>query len=164
MEPAPATPEELDALESRIDGWLNAGAAENPAVDAVERGEPGQRRWYVRVLGDDKDVWTAWFTLGQRTLRFETYLMPAPEENHAEFFAHLLRRNQKLTGMSLQLGEEDAIFLAGSLLVAAVTEAELDRILGSMWAYVERIFKPALRIGFESRFSDSGRSSGSEAR
>jgi len=164
MEPAPATSEELDALESRIDHWLNTGAADNPAVDAVERGEPRQRRWYVRVLGDDKDVWTAWFTLGQRTLRFETYLMPSPEENSAEFYAHLLRRNRILTGMSLHIGEEDAIFLAGSLPVAAVTEAELDRILGSMWAYVERIFKPALRIGFESRFSDPGQSPDSEMR
>ena len=34
-----------------------------------------------------------WFTLGQRTLHFETYVMPAPEENHERFYEHLLRRN-----------------------------------------------------------------------
>jgi len=50
--------------------------------------------------------------------------------------------------MNLEIGDEHAIFLAGSLPLHAVTDADLDRVLGSMWAYVERIFRPALRIGF----------------
>lgn len=148
----PASPDELVALERMIDGWLAAQRAENPAIDAVERGDGDETRWYVRLLGEEKEVWTAWLTLRQRTLRFETYLMPAPEENHAELFEHLLRRNHKLAGMALEVGDEDAVFLAGSLPVAAVTDAELDQILGSMWAYVERCFRPAMRIGFASRF------------
>lgn len=152
----PASPEELAVLERRIDEWLAAEMAENPAIEAVERGDGDETRWYVRVRGEDKDVWTAWFTLGQRTLRFETYLMPAPEENHARFYEHLLRRNHDLTGMALEIGEEDAVFLGGSLPVAAVDEAELDRILGSLWAYVERCFLPALRIGFASRLAPEG--------
>jgi len=70
------------------------------------------------------------------------------------FFRHLLVRNQSLVGMAFQIGQEDAVYLAGSLPVRAVNEAELDRILGSMWAAVERSFRPALRIGFASRFVD----------
>ena len=151
----PATDAELDALEERITAWLDAEAAENPMIDAVERGTPAERRWYVRLLGEEKDVWTAWWTLNQRTFRYETFLMPAPEENEQAFYEHLLIRNRDLTGMKLEIGEEHAIFLAGSLPVAAVTDAELDRVLGSMWAYVEKIFRPALRIGFASRFGDS---------
>ncbi len=145
------TSADLAALAARIDAWLAAAATDNPAIDAVERGKPGECRWYVRLRGEDKEIWTAWWTLGQRTLRFETFLMPAPEENEAEFYRHLLRRNHDLTGMALEIGDESAIFLAGSLPVEAVTEAELDRILGSMWAYVERVFRPALKIGFASR-------------
>ena len=121
-------------------------------IDAVERGGPGERRWYVRLLGEEKDGWTAWWTINQRTFRYETFLMPAPEENEKEFYEHLLVRNRELTGMNLEIGDEHAIFLAGSLPVHAVTEADLDRVLGSMWAYVEKIFRPALRIGFASRF------------
>jgi hypothetical protein len=151
MEPPPATRDELDALESRIDVWLQAQARENPAIAAVERGPADERRWYVRVHGDEKDVWTAWFTLGQRTLRFETYLLPAPQQNQAGFYEHLLRRNRGLTGMALEIGEEDAIFLAGSVPVTEVDPGVLDRILGSMYAYVELIFPSALRIGFATR-------------
>jgi hypothetical protein len=36
----------------------------------------------------------------------------------------------------------------------AVSEDELDRILGSLYAWVEQFFRPALRIGFASRFKD----------
>ncbi len=108
----------------------------------------------MRLRGEEKDVTTIWFTLGQRTLHYETYVMPAPEENHAEFYEHLLRRNRKLVGAQFCIGDEDAVFLAGHLPLAALDEAELDRIIGSMFAYVEQCFRPALRIGFASRFKD----------
>ena len=154
----PATPDQLDALEAQIDAWLAAEATENPMIDAVEKGERGighqQRLWYVRVLGEEKDVWTAYWTINQRMFRFETFVLPAPEENEREFYEHLLRRNRELTGMNLEIGDEHAIFLAGALPLAAVTDAELDRVLGSMWAYVEKVFRPALRIGFASRFTE----------
>jgi hypothetical protein len=150
----PATPEALAALEARIDAWLAAELRANAAIEAVERSDEDLVRWFVRLRGEEKDVWTAWWTLGQRTLAFETYLMPAPEENQAAVYEHLLRRNRKLTGLHLEIGDEEAIFLRGSLPVAAVTDAELDRILGSMWAAVELVFRPAMRLGFASRFSD----------
>jgi hypothetical protein len=142
----------LDALEARIDAWLAEQLAENPVVAAVERGEPSERRWYVRVHGESKDVFTIWFTLQQRSLHYETYVMPAPEENQGAFYEHLLRRNRKLHGAAFCIGEEEAVFLAGSLPFHAVDDGELDRILGSLYAYVEQCFLPALRIGFASRF------------
>ena len=142
----------LAELEALIDAWLAEQLDENPVVAAVERGEPSERRWYVRVHGESKDVFTIWFTLRQRSLHYETYVMPAPEENEGEFFEHLLRRNRKLHGAAFCIGEEDAVFLTGALPFHAVDEGELDRILGSLYAYVERCFLPALRIGFASRF------------
>jgi hypothetical protein len=36
--------------------------------------------------------------------------------------------------------------------LAAVDEEELDRIVGSTYAYVEQWFRPAMRIGFASKF------------
>lgn len=152
MDSRPATTAELDRLERLIDAWLESAKADNPVIDAVARDESDLRRWYVRVKGEEKDVWTLWLTLGQRTLCHETYVMPAPEENHERFYLHLLKRNHKLNAMAFEVGEEDAVFLRGTLPVAAVTEAELDRILGSTWAYVEQCFRPAMRLGFASRF------------
>lgn len=144
--------DELDRVELFIDEWLHRELIENPVVASIERGAPSERRWYVRVNGEAKDVYAVWFTLGQRTLHYETYVMPAPEENHAQFYEHLLRRNRKLSGLSFCIGEEDAVFLAGALPLHALDEGELDRILGSIYACVEQCFQPALRIGFASRF------------
>lgn len=147
-------PAQLDEIEARIDAWLDAQLAENPAVVAVDHGEPGQRRWYVRLRGEQKDTFTVWFTLRQRTLHYETYVMPAPEENHEAFFEHLLRRNLKLFGAAFAIGEEDAVFLVGQFPAVALDTSELDRILGSLYAWVEQFFRPALRIGYASRFDD----------
>jgi hypothetical protein len=142
----------LDELEATIDGWVERQRAENPAIAAVDRGEAGERRWYVRMRGEQKETFTVWFTLGQRTLHYETYVMPAPEENHEQFFEHLLRRNLKLFGAHFAIGPEDAVFLVGQLPVAAVDDDELDRIVGTVFAAVEQFFRPALRIGYASRF------------
>jgi hypothetical protein len=147
-----ATPAELDRFEATIDGWLRGQLDENPVVAAVERGEPDERRWYVRVTGEEKSVFSVWFTLGQRTLQYETYVMPAPEENHERLYEHLLRRNVHLHGAAFAIGVEDAIFLVGQVPVHSIDVGELDRILGSLYAYTELCFRPAMRIGYASKF------------
>lgn len=144
----------LDRLEEYIDQWLCSQQAENPVVAAVDRDGPGTRRWFVRLTGEAKDSYTIRFHLQQRTLSYETYVMPAPEEQHAEFYAHLLRRNLSLFGGAFAIGEEDAVFLRGALHNDLITvEGELDRVLGSLYHWVEQFFQPALRIGFASRFA-----------
>jgi hypothetical protein len=145
--------DELDAVEGEIDRWLRTQLAENPVVAAVERGEPDERRWYVRVNGEQKAVFTIWFTLGQRTLQYETYVMPAPEENAAQLYEHLLIRNRKLNGATFAIGVEDAVFLVGQVPVRSLDGGELDRILGSLYAYTEQCFRPAMRIGYASKFN-----------
>jgi Putative bacterial sensory transduction regulator len=145
--------EGLDGFERAIDTWLTRALAENPAIVAVDRSEPGEeRRWYVRLAGEEKDYTTVWLTLRQRMLHYETYVMPAPEENAGELYEHLLRRNAKLVGAQFAIGPEDAVYLVGALPLAACDEAELDRVIGSVFAAVEQCFRPALRIGFASRF------------
>ena len=144
--------DDLALMETAIDAWLAHARGENPVIAAVDRDAEVPRRWYVRLTGEEKDFTTIWFTLGQRTLRYETYVMPAPEENHAEFYEHLLRRNETVVGAHFSIGAEDAVFLRGELPVAALDPQELDRILGTLYATVEHCFRPALAIGFASRF------------
>ena len=64
-----------------------------------------------------------WMTLGQRTLRYETYVMPAPEENVSQFNENLLRRNEKLVGAHFSIGLEDAVYLRGELPLKALDES-----------------------------------------
>lgn len=144
----------LDDLSAFIDEWLAQQLVENPVVTAVDANVDGPRSWFIRVTGDEKDVFTIRFHLRQRTLAYETYVMPAPEENHAAFYEHLLGRNRKLYGAAFTVGEERAIFLQGQLDNRQIRlEGELDRVLGSLYVWVEQFFKPALRIGFASKFA-----------
>jgi hypothetical protein len=147
----PAGEAELDRLESAIDRWLRAFQAEHDVVAAIDRGEPGERRWYVRMVGEEKDFITVWLTLKQRALHVETYVMPAPEENHAAFYEHLLRRNRQTRMLWFSIGDEDAVYLVGQVPHALLDEPTIDRVLGSAYQYVEQFFRPALRIGFASR-------------
>jgi hypothetical protein len=95
-----------------------------------------------------------WLTLGQRTLKYETYVMPAPEENAEQLYEHLLRRNESLVGAHFSIGIEDAMFLRGEMPLRLVDEEELDRVIGTLYATVERIFPIIIRIGFASRFAE----------
>jgi len=148
-----SSPDELDAIATDIEAWLEGQRVDNPIVAHVERDEtPDVRRWFVRVLGEEKDVFSIWFELRQRTLHYETYVMPAPEENQAAFYEHLLKRNHGMMGAAFEIGDEEAVFLAGSLPNHAIDHDELDRVLGSLYAWTEQYFRPALRIGFASRF------------
>lgn len=147
-----ASDDEFAAAEALIDAWLERQLADNPTVAALDRGEPGEFRWYLRLRGEEKEVFTIWWTLGQRTLHYETYMMPAPEENQAEVYELLLRRNAKVFGAAFNIGDEDAVYLAGQLALGQLDEGELDRILGTLWEWVERTFRPAMRLGYASRF------------
>ena len=147
----------LGDLRRRIDEWLDDFADGNPLIAAVDRGtsddtEFGEPRWYVRMVGEEKDFITVWLTLGQRMLRYETYVMPAPEENSTAVMEYVLRRNDHLVGAHFSVGAEEALYLRGEIPDIAVTADELDRVLGTVYTTVEANFRPLLRLAFASRF------------
>src|SRR4026209_92052 len=79
----------IDAWASRLlEGQSDVAAIDRRTADDTTFGEP---RWYIRMCGDEKDFTTVWLTLAQRTLRYETYVMPAPEENEQRVADFLLR-------------------------------------------------------------------------
>ena len=144
----------LARIERQIDEWLSRAKTNNALILAVDRSTEQEIRWYVRMSGEEKEFTTVWLTLGQRTLRFETYVMPAPEENAQVLYEALLRRNEKLVGVHFSIGQEDAVFLRGEIPLAALNEEELDRAIGTLYSTVEQSFGSLIRIGFASRFTD----------
>ena len=132
-----------------IDAWLEHLVASDDAVLAVER---DANRRFIRLQGDEKSVFTVWLLIGQHTLHHETFVMPAPIENHAEFYAHLLRRNHTLRGVAFTIGAEDAIFLEGRIPLDGLDDDALDQVIGTHFEAVERCFRSAMRIGWRSMF------------
>jgi hypothetical protein len=146
-----ATEAELDALRLLIDGWAARALESNPLLAAVDR-DTEIDRWYVRMHGEEKSTITIWLTLRERTLHFESYFMPAPEQQAERCFEYLLRANPRLYAWRFAIGAEDAAYLVGQLPLSAIDDDELDRIIGSGYAYSESHFAAAMSIGYASRF------------
>lgn len=174
MTKPPASEVELTALEKRIDEWLDTwlrsqpGSSTQPGIPTqsstptqpsaesdldrpllldVTRDDVVPRRWYIRLAGDTRDVIAVWLTLRQRTFAYETYVLPLATQRSDEVAEFLLRRNHALVGAQFGIGPEDAYYLTGELPTHCVDEDELDRIVGSLWTYVERDFRTLLSMG-----------------
>ena len=141
-------------LERRIDEWLATVHHQHPNAVAAVKSPDDDHRWMVRLRGETKEFTTIWLQLGQRTLRYETYVMPYPDENVGEVLELLLRRNERLVGAHYALGAENAIFLMGELLLSTVNDEELDRVIGTLFATVEAQFGGLVQRAFASRFAD----------
>jgi len=145
---------ELARLGLLIHEWAERERVTNELLLAVDY-DPAERRWYVRMKGEEKDYTTVWLTLRERTLHHETYVLPSPEENHAAVYEYLLRANQRMYGMAFSIGPEDALYLRGQVPLAWLDDVELDRIVGSSWQWSEDYFRTGLRLAFASRFSNN---------
>ena len=154
MSALPISPEKLFELTEVISEWLDNQLSSKTRVQSVEHNK-NESRWYVRISGEDKDNSMVLFTLGQRTLHFETYFMPSPEENRQDVFQYLLRKNSKLYGVSFGVGNEEAVYLSGQINSEVISSDTLDWVLGTIYKAVEECFKPALRLGFASRFKNN---------
>jgi Putative bacterial sensory transduction regulator len=150
----PATPAQLAQLAALIDEWALEEHRDNDAVLGIEtEASDGVRRWLLRLAGEEKQFIAVWFTLRQRSLAVETYFMPAPEENVEACFTYLLRLNARLGNLRFSIGQEDAVYLMGAVSVHHLNKDELDRLLGAAYAHTESYFRPAMRIGYATRFT-----------
>ncbi|HEX6286410.1 MAG TPA: YbjN domain-containing protein [Acidimicrobiia bacterium] len=133
-----------EVLEERIRLWVD-----DPTSN-VEYAEEVEGRWAVRMRQDVRDATTVWFDVGERSLQFEAYVLPAPvtpDEVHRQ----ALVRNIRAWRCFFAVDTEGAIVLRGRLAADRVTLDELDRVLGELFESIEVAFRPMLRAGFPSR-------------
>ena len=120
---------------------------------SVERAEAPLRRWYIRLLGEEKTVFSIWLTLQQRSLHFETYFVPAPEENPAQLYEYLpAAATSGCAARASPSGPRTPSSWWARSGPRDVDDDELDRILGTLYEATEQHFRPAMRLGYASRF------------
>lgn len=148
--------EERETVVATIDAWIARELEADSPLVAAERIEvtdgTASHRWLLRFEGDEKDVITTWLTFHQRTLHYETQLMPFPEANALEVLTYLLRRNAALIQMSFAFGPEDGLYLVGRSPAHLVDDEELDRIAGCSLLYVDDHFPTAMTLGFPNLY------------
>jgi hypothetical protein len=88
--------------------------------------------------------------VGEHALRIEAFVMRQPDERREELWAWLLQRNARMYGVAFAIDAAGDVYLTGRVSLAAVTEEELDRLLGSVLTYADESFDTMLEIGFGS--------------
>lgn len=133
-----------ELLEERIRLWVD------DPESAVEYAEQVDGRWAVRMSQGVRDATTVWFEIGERSLWFEAYVLPAPPDP-ADVHRQALVRNRSSWRAFFALDKEDAVVVRGRISSSQVTLEELDRALGEVYEMIELSFRPMLRSGFPSR-------------
>ncbi|MBO0821939.1 MAG: YbjN domain-containing protein, partial [Nocardiopsaceae bacterium] len=128
------------------------GDALGRVLDALgadyEHPEPGA--YLVRLAGTHRLVTPTWLIAGEHSLHAEAFFCRQPDENHAELYRFLLERNGRMYGVHFALDRIGDVYLTGRLPVSAITEPEIDRLLGCVLTYADEAFDTALRLGFGS--------------
>ncbi|HEV3383000.1 MAG TPA: YbjN domain-containing protein [Trebonia sp.] len=115
---------------------------------AHENPEPGS--YLVRLAGTRKLATLTWLIAGEHSLHVEAFFCRQPDENHAAFYRFLLERNGRMFGVNFALDATGDVYLAGRLPISAITEDEIDRLLGCVLTYADETFDQALKLGFGS--------------
>ena len=127
-----------DAIQAALDGL---GLS-------YERPEPSA--FLVRLDGEHKLATMTWLIAGEHSLQVEAFFCRQPDENHAAFYRFLLERSARMYGVHFALDRTGDVYITGRLPLSAVSEQELDTLLGCMLSYSDETFNEAIRIGFAS--------------
>jgi len=120
-------------------------AVEDPASDIVWAGEY-EGRWGIRMAQESRDFTTVWFDSGQRTVRFEAYVVGRPPAGGGEeVFRQCLTRNWDTLFARFALDRRGDLFICGRLPNELVTIDSLDTAIGEIYGLIEVAFRPILR-------------------
>jgi len=88
--------------------------------------------------------------VGDHALRVEAFVMRQPDENRLELWTYLLQRNARQYAVAFSIDAVGDIYLTGRIPLRAVTDEEIDRLLGAVLTYADESFDTMLEIGFGS--------------
>ncbi|MGH3277808.1 MAG: YbjN domain-containing protein [Trebonia sp.] len=130
----------------------SACGAVQAALDSlgVSYEHPAPGAYLVRLEGQHKLATMTWLIAGKHSLQVEAFFCRQPDENHAAFYRFLLERSARMYGVHFALDRTGDVYLTGRLPLSAVSETEIDTLLGCVLTYSDEIFNEALKIGFAS--------------
>ena len=116
----------------------------------LEWESPSSGSYVVKLPGTRKLSTTLSLIVGKHSLSLNAFVIRRPDENAEGVHRWLLQRNLTLYGVSYAVDSLGDVYVAGKLPLAAVTEEELDRLLGSVLEAADGSFNTLLELGFAS--------------
>ncbi|GAA0985361.1 YbjN domain-containing protein [Acrocarpospora macrocephala] len=112
--------------------------------------QPRPGAFLVKLPGQHKLATMTWLIVGDQALHVEAFFCRRPDENHADFYRWLLTKNGSMYGVHFALDPIGDVYLVGRIPLQAISEEEIDRILGCVLTYADEWFDRALELGFAS--------------
>ena len=142
----PTQPSDLVSVRSAALTTVEAGLGAAELTFASPR--PGV--FIFDLPGDRKLSTPCQLVVGDHALAVHAFVCRNPDENHEGVYRWLLGRNLKLYGVAFAVDHNGDIYLDGRLSLGAVTEDEIDRLLGAVLSCADESFNTILELGFAS--------------
>lgn len=104
----------------------------------------------VTLPGEKKLQTHCALIVGDHSLSINAFMIRKPDENEGKVFEWCMRKNASMYGVAFALNELGDLYLVGRLPLTAVTDQEIDRLLGSILQYSDSSFNTLLELGFTS--------------
>ncbi|WP_051840294.1 YbjN domain-containing protein [Streptomyces sp. NRRL F-5126] len=144
--------EGLRDAEADANGGGSGGGGGKDAAGHARTGvtwespEPGS--YVVTLPGTRKLSTTCSLRVGRHSLSLNAFVVRHPDERADRVHRWLLERNLRLYGVSYSIDRLGDVYLTARLPLAAVTEDELDRLLGAVLEEADGSFNTLLELGF----------------
>ncbi|MFB9732948.1 YbjN domain-containing protein [Ornithinimicrobium kibberense] len=115
-------------------------------ADWEEGTRPGET--VVTLPGEHKLRTVVSLLVGERAMELRAFVIRNPDENHEEFYRHLLRRALRLPGLGYAVDAVGDVYVTGRTPLAGIDEAAVDELLGAVLAACDDPFDDLLRLGF----------------
>ena len=86
--------------------------------------------------------------VGDHSLSINAFVIRKPDENEGAVHAWCLAKNASLYGIAFAINDVRDIFLVGRLPLSAVTDREIDRLVGAVLQVSDSSFNSLLELGF----------------
>ena len=130
------------AAQEQVEAWLEASGLE------WEQAVPGT--FVVTLPGERKLLTTTSLTIGEHALTINAFVARHPDENTEAVHRWLLEQNRRMYAVAFAIDHLGDIYLVGRVPLAAITQDELDRLMGSVLEYADGSFNTILELGFAS--------------
>ena len=108
----------------------------------------GENTFLITLPGEKKLQTHCALVVGDNSLSINAFVIRKPDENAGKVHEWLLAKNASMYAVTFAINEVGDIFLVGRLPLPAVTDVEIDRILGAVLQYSDSSFNPLLELGF----------------
>jgi hypothetical protein len=112
--------------------------------------EEAADRFTIDLPGQYKRHTVTTLRVGEHSLQVSAFVVRHPDENNAGVHRWMLERNARLGGLAFTIDPVGDIYLIGRLPLPAVSEDEVDALLGQVLHAADSSFNTLLELGFST--------------